>query len=201
MPANLENSVVAIGLEKVSFHSNTKERQGQRMLKLLHNCTHLTQCSVWDGKILQARLQPSVNCQLPDVQAGFRKDRRTRSNCQHLLDHGKSKRVPEKHLFLFYWLCQSLWLVWITINGGQFWKRCAYQTIWPSSWEIYMQVRKQQFSCFHLVKAMVFQWSCMDVRVGLRRKLSAEELMLLNCGVGEDSWESLGLQGDPTSSS
>ena len=47
----------------------------------------------------------------------------------------------------------------------------------------------------------LFQWSCMDVRVGLWRKLSAEELMLLNCGVGEDSWESLGLQGDPTSPS
>ena len=40
----------------------------------------------------------------------------------------------------------------------------------------------------------------MDVRVGLWRKLSTEELMLLNCGVGEDSWESLGLQGDPTRS-
>ena len=40
----------------------------------------------------------------------------------------------------------------------------------------------------------------MHVRVGLWRKLSAKELMLLNCGVGEDSWESLGLQGDPTSS-
>ena len=39
----------------------------------------------------------------------------------------------------------------------------------------------------------------MDVRVGLGRRLRAEELMLLNCGVGEDSWESLGLQGDPTS--
>ena len=39
----------------------------------------------------------------------------------------------------------------------------------------------------------------MDVRVGLWRRLSAEELMLLNCGVGEDSWESLGLQEDPTS--
>ena len=39
----------------------------------------------------------------------------------------------------------------------------------------------------------------MDVRVGLWRKLSTEELMLLNCGVGENSWESLGLQGDPTS--
>ena len=42
MPANLENSAVATGLEKVSFHSNPKERQRQRMLKLLHNCTHLT---------------------------------------------------------------------------------------------------------------------------------------------------------------
>ena len=41
--------------------------------------------------------------------------------------------------------------------------------------------------------------ACMDMRVGLWRKLSAEELMLLNCGVGEDTWESLGLQGDPTS--
>ena len=42
MSANLENSAVATGLEKVSFHSNPKERQCQRMLKLLHNCTHLT---------------------------------------------------------------------------------------------------------------------------------------------------------------
>ena len=41
----------------------------------------------------------------------------------------------------------------------------------------------------------------MDVRVGLWRKLSPKESMLLNCGVGEDSWESLGLQGDPTSPS
>ena len=42
LPANLENSAVATGLEKVSFHSNHKERQCQRMLKLPHNCTHLT---------------------------------------------------------------------------------------------------------------------------------------------------------------
>ena len=41
-PANLENSAVATVLEKVSFHSNPKERQCQRMLKLPHNCTHLT---------------------------------------------------------------------------------------------------------------------------------------------------------------
>ena len=42
MPANLENSAVATRLEKVSFHSNPKEKQSQRMLKLLHNCTHFT---------------------------------------------------------------------------------------------------------------------------------------------------------------
>ena len=46
-----------------------------------------------------------------------------------------------------------------------------------------------------------FLWSCMDVRVELWRRLSSEELMLLNSGVGEDSWESLGLQGDPISPS
>ena len=42
VPANLEKSAVATGLEKVSFLSNPKERQCQRMLKLLHSCTHLT---------------------------------------------------------------------------------------------------------------------------------------------------------------
>ena len=48
-------------------------------------------------------------------------------------------------------------------------------------------VKKPKSVDYHLVKAMVFQWPCMDVRVGLCRKLSAKELMLLNCGVGEDS--------------
>ena len=75
MPASLENSAVATGLEKVSFHSNPKERQFQRMLKLLHNCTHLASKVLL--KILQARLQQYVNRELPDVQAGFRKGRRT----------------------------------------------------------------------------------------------------------------------------
>ena len=42
MPANMEDLAVATGLEKISFHSNTKERQCQRMLNLLHNCPHLT---------------------------------------------------------------------------------------------------------------------------------------------------------------
>ena len=76
MPANLENSVVAIGLEKVSFHSNPKERPCQRMLRLPHNCTH--QASEGMLKVLQTGLQQYMNRELPDVQAGFRKGRGTR---------------------------------------------------------------------------------------------------------------------------
>ena len=53
-------------------------------------------------KILQARLQQYVNLELPDVQAGFRNGRETRSNRQHPLDHRKSKTVPEKHLLLLH---------------------------------------------------------------------------------------------------
>ena len=81
MPTNLENSTVATELEKVRFHSNPKETQCQRMLKLPHNCIHLT-CWSHAGKvmlkILQARLQQFVNRELPDVQAGFGKGRGTR---------------------------------------------------------------------------------------------------------------------------
>ena len=65
MPAHLENSAVATGLEKVSFHSNSKERQGQRMLKLPDSCTHLASKVML--KILQASLQQYVNHELPEV--------------------------------------------------------------------------------------------------------------------------------------
>ena len=66
MPLNLENSAVLTGMEKVSFHSNPKERQCQRMLKLLHNCTHLNASKVM-LKVLHTRLQQYVNHELPDV--------------------------------------------------------------------------------------------------------------------------------------
>ena len=76
-PANLENSAVATGLEKVSFHSSPKERQCQRILKL-HSITLIWHSSKIMLKILQARLQQYVNHEIPDVQAGFRKGRGTR---------------------------------------------------------------------------------------------------------------------------
>ena len=83
MPANLENSAVATGLEKVSFHSNPKERKCQRMLKLPHNCTHLNASKVM-LKILQATLQQHMNCELTDVQAGLRKGRGIRDQIANI---------------------------------------------------------------------------------------------------------------------
>ena len=74
---------MAIGLEKVSFHSNPKEEQCQRMFKLLHNCSHLT-CYKVMLKSLQARLQQYINQELPDVQAGFRKGRGTRDQIANI---------------------------------------------------------------------------------------------------------------------
>ena len=79
-------------------------------------------------KILQARLQQYVNRELPDVQAGFRKGRgtrdqkRQRNQNQHSLDHRKSKRVPEKHLFVLLTMPKPL-TVWITTNCGKVLKR------------------------------------------------------------------------------
>ena len=77
MPANLENSAVATGLETVSFHSNAKERQCQKCSNY-HTIALISHASKVMLKILQARLQQYVNCELPDVQAGFRKGRGTR---------------------------------------------------------------------------------------------------------------------------
>ena len=83
MPANLENSAVATGLKKVSFHSNPKERECQRMFKL---CTIalISHASKVMLEILQTRLQQHMNRELPDVQAGFRKGRGTRDQIANI---------------------------------------------------------------------------------------------------------------------
>ena len=98
MPANMENSAVATGLEKVSFHSNLKERQCQRMLKLLHNCIHPSKVML---KILHARLQQYVNCEPPNVQAGFRKGRGTRDQISNLCWIIEITREFQKNIYFY----------------------------------------------------------------------------------------------------
>ena len=100
MPTNLENSSVATGLEKVSFHSNPKERQCQRML----NCTTalISQASKVMLKILQARLQQYVNHELPDVQASFRKGRGTRDQIANIRWIIEKAREFQKNIYFCF---------------------------------------------------------------------------------------------------
>ena len=78
-------------------------------------------------KILQAKLQEYVYHKIIDIQAGFKKAEEPEINCQHPLDHWKSKRVPGKHLLLLYWLWQSLWVCGSQKTGKLF-VRWEYQT-------------------------------------------------------------------------
>ena len=104
MPANLENSAVATGLEKVSFRSNSKERQCQRMLNcthLLHSCTHSHASKVM-LKILQARLQQYMNHELPDAQACFRKGRGTRDQIANICWIIKKAKEFQENIFFCF---------------------------------------------------------------------------------------------------
>ena len=119
MPANLENSAVATGLEKVSFHSNPKERQCQRMLNY---CTIalISHTSKVLLKILQARLQQYVNRELPDVQAGFRKGTGARDQIANILWIMEKAREFQKSIYFCFTDYAKALTVWITINCGQF---------------------------------------------------------------------------------
>ena len=138
MPANLENSAVTTGLEKVSFYSNPKECSNYHTIALISHASKLML------KILQARLQYYVNHELSVVQAGFRKGRGTRdqiANICWIIEKQESSRKTSISALL---TMPKPLTVWITINCGKFWKRREYQITWPTFWEAYMQVRKQQ---------------------------------------------------------
>ena len=101
MPANLENSAVATGLEKVSFHSNPTERQWQRLFKL-PQIALISRASKVMLKILQARFQQYVNQELPDLQAGFRKSRRIRDQIVNIHWITEKAREFQKNIYLCF---------------------------------------------------------------------------------------------------
>ena len=101
MPANLKNSSVATGLEEVSFHSNPKERQCQRMLKLPHIAL-MSHTSKLMFKILQDRLQQYMNGERPDVQAGFRKGRGARDQIANIRWIIKKAREFQKNIYVCF---------------------------------------------------------------------------------------------------
>ena len=126
MPANLENSAVATGLEKISFHSNhkgnAKECSNYRTIALI---SHASKVML---KILQGRLQQYVNHEPPDVQAGFREGRRTRDQIANIcLIVEKAREFQKTFTFALLTMPKSL-TAWITTNCGKFFKRWEYQT-------------------------------------------------------------------------
>ena len=84
MPTDLENSAVATGLERISFHSSPKERQMPKNSQTTAQIALISHTSKVMLKILQARLQQYVNRALPDVQSGFRKGKGTRDQIANI---------------------------------------------------------------------------------------------------------------------
>ena len=136
MPAKLENSAVATGLEKVSFHSSLKEILKKGNAKECSNyCTIalISHTSKVMLKILQARLQQYMNHELPDVQAEFRKGRGTRDKIANIRWIIEKAREFQKTSTVALLTMPKLLTVWITTNCGKFSKRWEYQTTLPVS--------------------------------------------------------------------
>ena len=102
MLENLENSAVATGLEKVSFHSIPKESQCQRMFKLPRNCTQLIHSSKVMLRILQARLQQYMNLEFAYIQAGFKKGRGTRDQIANINQTIEKAREFQKNIYFCF---------------------------------------------------------------------------------------------------
>ena len=85
-----------------------------------------------------------MNREIPDVQAGFREGRGTRDQIANIRWIMEKAREFQKNIYFSLLTMPKTLTVWVTINCGKFWERWEYQTTWPASWEICMQVRKQQ---------------------------------------------------------
>ena len=92
-------------------------------------------------KILQARLQQYMNQKLPDVQVGLRKGRGTKEQIANIWIIEKIREFQKNIYFCFIDYAKDF--VWITTNSGKVLKSWEYQTTWPASWEVCMQVKRQ----------------------------------------------------------
>ena len=122
MPANLENSPVATGLAKGSFHSNPMKGNAK---ECSNYCTiaFISQASKVMLKILHARFQQYLNHELPDVQAGFRKGRGTRDQIANICWIIRKARKLQKNIYFSFINYAKAFAVRITTNCGKFLKR------------------------------------------------------------------------------
>ena len=95
-------------------------------------------------KILQARLQQYLNSELQMFKLDLEKAEEPEIKFPTSIESSEKQESSKKTSISALLTMPKPLTVWITINCGKFWKRWEYQTIWPASWEIYMQIRKQQ---------------------------------------------------------
>ena len=145
MPANLENSALTRPQDwkrsvfiPIPKKGNAKECSNYCTIALISHASKVM------FKILQDKLQQYLNHEIPDVQAGFRKGRGTRDQIANIWGVIEKARESRKTSTSALLTTLKPLTVWITTNGGKFFKRWEYQTTFPASWEICMQVKKLQ---------------------------------------------------------
>ena len=141
MPANLENSAVAIGWKRSVFilipkKGNAKECSDYNTVLLMSHASKVM------FKIFQAMFQQYLNWELPDIQAGFRKGRGIRDQIANIHWIVEKAREFQKNI-CFCFIDYPKAFVWITTNYGKFLERQEYHIALPVSWETCMQVKKQ----------------------------------------------------------
>ena len=144
MPANLENSAVATGLEKVSSHSNPKKGSAK---ECSNYCTIalISNISKVMLNILQARLQQYVNQELHIFKLDLEKAEEPEIKSPTSTGSSKKQESSRKTSTSALLTTPKPLTVWITTNCGKFFKRWEYQTTFPASREICVQVKKQQW--------------------------------------------------------
>ena len=143
MTANLENSAVATGLQKFSFHFNLKEGNAKKCSNC-HTIALISHASKVMLKILQARLQQYVNRELPDVQADFRKGRGTTHQIAYICWIIQKAREFQKNIYLCFFDYAK---AFDCVDHNKLWKTLKEMGIpdhLTASWETYVQVKKQQ---------------------------------------------------------
>ena len=127
----------------ITKKGNAKECSNYHTIALISHASNVML------KILQGRLQQYMTCELPDVQAGFRKARGTRDQIANICWIVKKASEFQKNTSSALLTMPKPLTVCITTNCGKFLKRWEYQTTWSASWEICMQVKKQQLGPGH----------------------------------------------------
>jgi len=143
MPANVENSAVATGLEKVSFHYDPKKRQCQECSNY-HTIAVISHVNKVMLKILQARLQQYMNHDLQMFKLILEKAEESEIKLPISAGSSKKQESSRKTSISALLTMPKTLTLWVTINCRKFWKWWEYQTTWPVLWETCIQVRKQQ---------------------------------------------------------